>query len=304
MIKEQLSKQNYTWIDVVEPKTEDFNQMGELYGLPYLLIQDTLRPEHLPKFEDTEEGRFFMMRSFDKENISEDVTVQTLTRKIALFVTNNHLISIHRVHLEHIDALAEKIKKSEQPKTLQGLVHQIALSTLRTYEKPIMDLQDLYDEFEHDILVKKSENIGNTRIYNFRRKVSLLKRILRQTSDAFLRSRDFWEDYSSMLQDIKENIDQLYFQLDELTDNFEHLFELYVALNDQRANEVMKVLTVFSTILLPLNFIASFYGMNFTHLPGLDSPSAFFILVIMMLFLSISGIWYFKSKGWFTTPRE
>jgi magnesium transporter len=79
---------------------------------------------------------------------------------------------------------------------------------------------------------------------------------------------------------------------------------LHVALNDQRANDVMKILTVFSSILLPLNFIASFYGMNFEHLPGLHSTSAVAILSFVMLVITIMAGWYFKRKGWFVTARE
>ena len=162
----------------------------------------------------------------------------------------------------------------------------------------------MYDEIETSVLSKKVEQLDTTQIYHFRRQLFVIKRILKHTNDALYRSKDLWEDHPSMLQDLRENVDQLYFQLDEISDNFEHLFQLHIALNDQRANEVMKVLTVFSTILLPLNFLASFYGMNFVSLPGLNSPSALITLVMVMIFLSVAGIWYFKQKGWFKTPDE
>jgi magnesium transporter len=175
----------------------------------------------------------------------------------------------------------------------------LILATIRTYEQPLEELQLQYDRFEEEILSIAPEKLASERIYQFRRKVFLLKRLLKQTGDALYRSKDFWETNPSLLQDLRENIDQIYFQLDDLTGNFEHLFELHIAILDQRANEVMKVLTIFSTILLPLNFIASFYGMNFEHLPGLHSVHAFTTIVILMLAISIGAIWYFKQKGWF-----
>lgn len=184
-----LTNRSFSWVDVHEPRTEDFDRLNSEFNLPYLLVQDCLRPEHLPKYEQTDEGHFLMMRNFDLESGSNATTMQELIRKIAL--------------------------------------------------------------------------------YSF---------------------RDFWSKHRSMLQDLRENID--------------HLFELHIALNDQRANEVMKVLTVFSTILLPLNFIASFYGMNFSFLPGLNSTSSIYILLLVMITMSVSAIWYFKRKGWFKTPQE
>lgn len=299
-----LSNRSFSWFDVEEPRSEDFDTLSSKFNLPYLLVQDTLRPEHLPKYEFTEEGHFLMMRSYDAECGNDSTTVQELTRKIALFITADRLVTIHRVELEYLKRLADKCKKSEVPKTLQGLVHMVILGIIRTYEEPITNLQNLYDDFETDILSKRCEQLDTTRIYHFRRQLFVIKRILKQTNDALYRSKEFWDEYPSMLQDLKENIDQLYFQLDEISDNFEHLFELHIALNDQRANDVMKVLTVFSTILLPLNFLASFYGMNFTQLPGLDSVHALVTLVVIMFMMSVLAIWYFRRKGWFKTSRE
>ena len=306
MITENLlSNRDYSWFDVQEPHSDDFEKLSSQFGLPQLLVQDTLRPEHLPKYEFTEEeGHFLMMRSFDHDSGPDATTVQDLTRKIALFITENRIVSIHRVELSYLQKIMAKCRKNETPKTMPGLIHLIVLSIIRTYEEPINNLQDMYDEIETSVLSKKVEQLDTTQIYHFRRQLFVIKRILKHTNDALYRSKDLWEDHPSMLQDLRENVDQLYFQLDEISDNFEHLFQLHIALNDQRANEVMKVLTVFSTILLPLNFLASFYGMNFVSLPGLNSPSALITLVMVMIFLSVAGIWYFKQKGWFKTPDE
>lgn len=305
MITENLlSNRDYGWFDVQEPHSDDFEKLSSEFGLPPLLVQDTLRPEHLPKYEFTEEGHFLMMRSFDHESAPDATTVQELTRKIALFITEGRVVTIHRVELGYLQKVITKCKKNETPKTLQGHIHQIILSIIRTYEEPINNLQDMYDDFETDVLSKKIEQLDTSQIYHFRRQLFVIKRILKHTNDALSRSKDLWDDHPSMLQDLRENVDQLYFQLDEISDNFEHLFQLHIALNDQRANEVMKVLTVFSTILLPLNFLASFYGMNFTQLPGLNSTSALVSLIVVMVLLSVSGIWYFKRKGWFKTPYE
>ena len=305
MITELLSKNHFTWIDVQEPETEDFERLNKDYSLPSLLVQDCLRPEHLPKYEESEEGgHFLMMRSFDEGSHFHDTTIQELTRKIAFFFNENRLISIHRVELPYLLSVATKTSKNDFQNSLHGTLHQAILSVIRTYDAPVLRLQDLYDGFEHEILAVKNEHLSTMRIYHFRRQTYILKRILKQTNDSLYRCRDFWEEHPSMLQDLRENIDQLYFQIDEVSINFEHLFGLHIALNDQRANDVMKILTVFSSVLLPLNFLASFYGMNFEHLPGLHSQSAFLLVSSVMIFILIIGVWFFKRRRWFTTARE
>lgn len=305
MISENLlTDRQFCWFDVEEPRNEDFETLGVKFELPYLLVQDTLKPEHLPKYESSEEGHFLILRCFDSESNLNAVSIQELTRKVAIFITDDRLVTIHRVALEFINKTITRCKKGDIPKTIQGLVHQLVLGCIRTYEEPINNLQNLYDEFEEEILYKKIENLDTTRMYQFRRQLFLIKRILKQTNDALYRSKDFWDEYPSMLQDLKENIDQVYFQLDEISDNFEHLFQLHVALNDQRANEVMKILTVFSSVLLPLNFIASFYGMNFDYIPGLHSEHAFHWVVFMMIAISLAAVWFFKRKRWFNSPND
>lgn len=299
-----LTNRKFSWFDVVEPREDDFETLTSKFNLPYLLVQDTLRPEHLPKYEFSEEGHFLMMRSYDVDSGAESTTVQELTRKIALYISEDRLVSIHRVDLDYIKKIAERCSKSEMPKTLQGLIHQIVLGVIRTYEEPIEKLQTIYDDLESDVLSKRREQLDLSKIYHFRRQLFVIKRILKQTNDSLYRSKDMWEEYPSMLQDLKENIDQLYFQLDEVSDNFEHLFQLHIALNDERANQVMKVLTVFSSVLLPLNFVASFYGMNFEYIPGLHSKAVLGWVVILMITMSLTAVWFFKRKGWVSTPKE
>jgi magnesium transporter len=298
-----LTNRSFSWFDVEEPRSEDFDTLSKKFNLPYLLVQDTLRPEHLPKYEYSEEGHFLMMRSYDSECGEDATTVQEMTRKIALFITEDRMLSIHRVQFDYLNKIAERCRKNDIPKTLQGLIHMMVLAIIRTYEEPIYKLQTLYEDLETEVLSNQGQCLDLTRIYTFRRQVFVIKRILKQTNDSLYRSKDLWDEYPSMLQDLKENIDQLYFQLDELSDNFEHLFQLHFALNDERANQVMKILTVFSSVLLPLNFVASFYGMNFEHLPGLHSIEGLGVAVLVMILVSVTAIMIFKKKGWFNTTR-
>ncbi len=294
-----IEGKSFSWFDVEEPQKDDFLILSEQFTLPSLLVQDTLRPEHLPKYELSEEEHFFILRSFDPNSNLDSTTIQDFTRKIALFINRDRLITIHRVKLDYVEKIKIQINKKNNFNTLQELVHALMIEIIRGYERPVLNLQDMFDDFEEDILSKKLEGLNTQQIFCFRRQLFVLKRILRHTQDTLLRSKEFWEEHPSLLQDLRENIDQVYFQLDELSDNFEHLFQLHISLNDQRANDIMKVLTVFSSILLPLNFIASFYGMNFDHIPGLHSINSLRGVVLMMVLITLVSVWFFQRKGWF-----
>lgn len=303
IIKKEINRE-FHWFDVQAPSGQELEEIKTRFELPYLLVQDVLRPEHLPKFEETDSGCFLMLRSFDHDARFDGITVQDLTRKIAIFITDNKLITIHRAQLNFLDTIEERSQKNIHPKTIQALVHQLIIAIIRSYEKPLEGLQDIYDDFEQEILANKAYNLSMKKVYYFRRQLFIYKRLLKQSNEAVTRLKDYWPEETSIIQDIKENIDHLYFEFDEISDNFDHLFQIHVALNDQRSNEVMKILTVFSTIILPINFIASFYGMNFVNLPGLDSKYAFTMVIAIMLLIAIAAYFYFKSKGWFKTTRE
>ncbi len=299
-----LPERDFSWIDVTDPDEDDFKRLSDEFHLPYLLVQDCLRPEHLPKYEFTGGAHFLMMRSFDAHADVDATNIQDLTRKVALFITEKKVITIHRVELDYLETIEDRFKSHHLPLTIQGVVHQLILSVIKSYEDPIEKLQDEYETYEDIIFSKTADSLSTFKSYQFKRKISVFKKMLKQTNDSLSRFRDFWIQYPSMLQDLKENIDQQYFALDEISESFDHLFQLHISMTDQRANQVMKVLTVFSTILLPLNFLASFYGMNFEFLPGLHSPYAFGLLCLVMVLTCIIGVIYFRAKGWFRTYKQ
>jgi magnesium transporter len=126
MITEDLIPGKKTsWFDVEKPDSQDFETLSEKFNLPYLLVQDTLRPEHLPKYEFTEEGHFFMLRAYDQESTDASITVQELTRKIAIFISEHRLVTIHRIHFECVDKISSKIKKNHYSWSIQKIIHEI-----------------------------------------------------------------------------------------------------------------------------------------------------------------------------------
>jgi len=297
MISQDLAPHNgFNWYDIQDPQREDFEALTTKFNIPQLLVDDTKKPEHLPKYETTNEGHFFILRSFDSHSALKGTTAHRLTRKISLLISENRLVTIHGGKLDYL--------KYSSAESVQDQVHQIILEIIKSYEEVLTKLQVQYAHFENEILSRKQARLDTRRIYHFRRQSFVIKTILAQIEEVLTLSRTFWTHHHSMLQDLKENLHLVYFQLEDISNNFDHLFELHIALNDQRANEVMKVLTVFSTIFLPLNFLASFYGMNFSILPGLNSWMALTFLVVIMITFIIIGIWYFKKKGWFNTYLE
>ena len=90
-----------------------------------------------------------------------------------------------------------------------------------------------------------------------------------------------------------------YQQLLDMCEYALQIREMQQAQIDLRQNDTMRILTVVSTIFFPLSLIAGWYGMNFTHMPELSAPYAYFILIGVCILIVAVEIWYFKKKGWF-----
>jgi magnesium transporter len=76
------------------------------------------------------------------------------------------------------------------------------------------------------------------------------------------------------------------------------LIDFYLSMNANKMNEVMKFLTIISTIFIPVTFIAGIYGMNFDNMPELRHPYGYFITLLIMFLIIISLLYYFKMKKW------
>ena len=292
----------YSWIDINQPVKADFDFLKREYKISPLLIQDCLRREHLPKYEKTSAGHFILLRSFFEKCSENEINLDSFTRSVGFFITADRIHTIHHKDIPLISRM-ENTCEADSPEELLILLHNLMKGVILTFEESIIQLHKAYVEFEDDVLSSNADKLSLGRVYEFRRKIFLLKGLLKKSQIALVQGKSIWTANPELVQDLREEIDQLYFRIDDIAHNFDHLFSLHLSINDRKVNEIMQVLTVFASILLPLTFIASFYGMNFTSIPGLNSTSGLLFAVFVMVSMSLSTIYYFKKKGWFPNDR-
>ncbi len=103
---------------------------------------------------------------------------------------------------------------------------------------------------------------------------------------------------SPWMQEIRDTTDDLLFYCEDLIETTHQLMNLYISLQSQRTNEVMRVLTVFSVIFMPLNLIAGIYGMNFEFMPELKNPYGYFLTLATMALIAGAVSYWIVKKGW------
>lgn len=100
------------------------------------------------------------------------------------------------------------------------------------------------------------------------------------------------------LSDLSDHVNQVIETLESYRELIAGLMDVYYSIVNNRMNSVMKTLTIVSAIFIPLTFIAGIYGMNFSNMPELRSPTGYFWTLFVMAFIAVGEIIYFKRRGW------
>jgi len=310
MAETKIDFHDFHWLDISAPTQEILEQMAKTYELHPTSVQDCLQPEHLPKHEVIYDVSFIVLRAYDRECHDAADTVQELTRKIAVFYSDNFVITVHRQEQAFITALIQKWQKrakSDLGITPEHVLGDLLIEVTKSYDAPVHECMASLEQFEMEIFgagTQRKFRIQNG--YYLKRKVSVFKRMLRATLDPLNRVMAEGEaDLQPHFQNAKDHLNDIYFYADEISESLASLLNLHVSLASQksneasrRTNEVMRVLTIFSCFFLPINFIASIYGMNFEFMPETKWPYGYFFSLGLMLTVVIVIFVWFRRKGW------
>lgn len=300
MREEIHSNQHFKWIDVVNPSPEELEEIGKDYELHSLYLQDCLDPEHLPKIEHSSETLFIILRVYDEKATADALTVQELTRKIAIFVKDQVILTIHRSPLSFIGNIARQFDvKLAQRSTLSAFIYMICKDGVLSFEKPLEITEKELEKLEAAVSnnLNSAENL--LQLNNARRKLSSFKRLFWHTSTIVQRlPATKQEELSIIAQDLSETVESLTFFCDGLMEDATSLLNLELSMGTKRTNEVIQVLTIFSVFFMPLTFIVGIYGMNFHFMPELHWEYGYFFVWIIMILVTVTIFIWFKNKKW------
>lgn len=288
----------FTWVDILDPREEEARTLSGEYGLPAEVVRDFLKQPHLPKVERFEEGLLLIVRAWD-EKASGGETFQALTRRLVMFRTPDHLFTVRRRDQPFAQLVIQKANApgAQVPKP-EHLLRWLIGGAVHSYEGPLRAAEEALDRLESALLAQEVVSDRLRQIYQVKRRCSVIKRVLGRTLAILGELRADFHDEGGFLADLHEETDRLQSWADELQEGATHLLNLHLSLQGHRTNEVMRVLTVFSAFFLPLTFIAGVYGMNFKHMPELETPYGYYATWGGMTLLTLGIFMWFRNKGW------
>lgn len=292
-----LQEGGWVWLDLTDPTPEEVRAVGSRFRLDLLSVQDVLDVTLLPKVDDHADYLFIVLHGVvigDQQRLATD--------ELDLFISRDFLVTVHETNVAAIDWVADHATTSDLLATSgpAGVAAAIAEAGSRRY-LPLLDaLDERINNVEDHAIVGDPRTLGESQA--LRRDVILLRRILGPQRAVM---RQLAQSPSLVLDDAGRrafaDVYDHYFRLVESLDAARSLLgavmETYRGAVAERTNEVMKVLTVFSVILLPLTLIAGLWGMNFANIPGADWGWGFVVLLGAMAILAL-GTWvYFVRRG-------
>ncbi|NRS93294.1 CorA family divalent cation transporter [Frigoriflavimonas asaccharolytica] len=292
-----FKNKNCEWIDVEGATQEDLKFLHERFGINYLLLEDTIDPNHLPKYEEDSNLKFFLMREnteLDRKNLN---SISDVSTKLGIYLIDNIIITIHRLKNRSVYEVKKDILLKKEAISRDDIALSLAIKVMKFYDDEAKHTLNLIDELESEIFLQNKESPNLLRkLYRLKRKTGLNNRILNMSTD--------WVDKFKKLDlsdteitDLKDKHKDVIVDYDHLNGQAINLIFMFLALSDQKANQTMKILTRFSVYFLPITFLAGLYGMNFKYMPELESEYGYYFTLALMALIVIATFIYFNTKN-------
>ncbi|MBN2777334.1 MAG: magnesium/cobalt transporter CorA [Bacteroidales bacterium] len=290
------------WINLNGVHDSDLiKNIGEKFNIHKLVLEDVLNTHQRPKVDIYDEHIFAVIKMlvYNKTDKSVD------SEQVSIVAGSNYLISFQEKTGDVFEPLRKRIKTaSGKIRTLGSdyLLYAILDIIIDNYFILLENLGDEVEKYETELIDNANKDILN-RIYYLKRENLLLRNAVwpvRELVSQFEKTESTLIKKKNLIyfRDLYDHTIQVIDNVEIYRDLLSGLIELYYTGTSNKTNEVMKVLTIISTIFIPLTFIAGVYGMNFKYMPELEWHWAYFSVLGLMIVIFILMIWYFKRKKW------
>lgn len=297
----KLQPDQVNWVNLDGLNNQDIiEKLQSHFCLHTLLIEDVLADQR-PKAEEYEGYLFFTLKMLYRiEGMQIDY------EQVSFVLGNNYLVSFQEKEGDLFDGFRDRIRLDlgkVRKKQADYLLYRLIDIIVDNYYNVLDRVGDLIEEIEenvyenpsnktfHEIQLLKKELIYLRKaLYPLR---EALSKIVKGESDFIL------EENLRYYSDVYDHVSHLIDSLDTYKDLTSSLLDIHINAMNTKMNEVMKVLTVISTIFMPLTFIVGVYGMNFDYMPELRWPLGYFGVWGVMFLIVIAMLIFFRRKKWF-----
>lgn len=294
------------WVDITRPTKEDIEPLlEEWFRFHELATEDSLSPNTQPKYDRFPKYDFLVFRG-----IGMDGGREMQAHKIASFLGENFLFTIHKEPLDAVEGVWNRLRQDRR--ILQrgpDFVLYSVLDLLVDSHFPLLEqIEERMDEI-HELMFKYPSQSLLDELLDLKRELNMMRRHTLPQRELFNQisrgdAQFIQRDHLIYFRDLYDHMFRIGETIDLERDLASTTMEAYLSVVANRTNDIMKVLTIISTVLLPMNFIAGVYGMNFQFMPELQWHYGYLFAIGLMTAFAGAMLLGFWRKGWLWTPRK
>ncbi len=281
--------------------TELIELLGKTFQIHPLILEDIADIHQRPKFDEYESGNFIVLRalSFDKSHL------KIKTEQVALFFRKGLLFSFQETESDLFEAVRQRIQSSKGKVRQRGadyLCYALLDNITDQYYIVLDEMETIIETLEDDLL-KNPDNSIKERIHHLKKELLIVRKSVAPLREAIARfakseSNLIEENSAVFIRDLYDHTVQIIDMVETYRDALNGLQDLYLSEISFKMNQVMQVLTIITTIFVPLSFLAGLYGMNFDNIPELHFKYGYFILLGVMFIIGTGFLLWFRKKKW------
>ena len=295
-------KPTVTWINIDGIHDVDvISKIGKNYGIHPLMLEDIVNTEQRPKIEDFEDYLFLVVKMLSFDEKQREINIE----QVSLVIGPNYVLSFQEREGDVFDPVRDRIRRSKgriRKKGADYLAYALLDAIVDGYFLILERIGDRIEELEENLISRPDVRMLQA-IHYLKREMIFLRRSvwpLREVISGMSRKESslIKESTEIFLRDVYDHTIQVIDTIETYRDMVSGMLDTYLSSISNRMNEVMKVLTIFAAIFIPLTFVAGIYGMNFAYMPELGWKWGYFAVLAIMATICISMLIYFRSKKW------
>jgi len=304
-----IHKNHVSWLNFHSlTDIDDITNICDHIAIDKLTQEDIFHPKKRSKLEEYPTYMFFTVLSALTDEFDDNILHK---EQITFVLGEGFLISFQSNKSSHFTDVRDRIEKKRgkiRLKKADFLLFRLLESILDNYFEVLEDISTMIDLLDTKI-TKSKESQLLLKIETQKRKLIELRKVVQPFREITIQldkiNSSFIEKSNHhYFSDLKENCLLLLEEIDAHKQILEGLANLHFAVQGQRMNEIMKTLTIVSSIFIPLTFIVGIYGMNFENMPELKTKQGYFVVLGIMFIITVMLIVYFKRIGWLRDKKE
>ncbi|MFN4895463.1 MAG: magnesium/cobalt transporter CorA [Pseudomonadota bacterium] len=277
------------------------NSIGEKFGLHGLVLEDIANTKQRPKIEEFDEYIFVAMKMITFDEQAKELVAE----HVSLIIGDGYVLSFLENEGDVFEPVRQRIASSKgriRKMKSDYLAYALMDAIVDNYFAVLEDLGDQIDEVEDEVVEAPTVSTLRT-VHHLKRELIFLRRSvwpMREVVNTMLRDESdlVREETRIYLRDLYDHTIHVIDTVETLRDIVAGMLEVYLSSVSNKLNQVMKVLTVMSSIFIPLTFVAGVYGMNFKYMPELEWYYGYPAIMLGMLVVAVALLAMFRRKEW------